>query len=94
MAREISRSIDQAIPASSSPQGFRGFSFMTKEHDQSRPDPAHPVDGAMSEDEIDRNLEESFPASDPPSWTLGTNHKEAPASEPDADPPQSGEGEA
>jgi len=33
----------------------------------------------MSEDEIDLNLDETFPASDPPSWTLGTNHRsEAP----------------
>ena len=29
----------------------------------------------MSETEIDRNLADSFPASDPPSWTMGTDHQ-------------------
>lgn len=38
--------------------------------------------GKMSEAEIDRNLAETFPASDPPSWTLGTDHHdEAPEAE-------------
>ena len=40
-----------------------------------------PGGGAMSEDEIDRNLTETFPASDPPSWTLGTDHREESPSE-------------
>ena len=31
----------------------------------------------MSEEEIDKNIADSFPASDPPSWTIGTDHKSA-----------------
>jgi hypothetical protein len=33
-------------------------------------------ESGMSEDEIDLNLAETFPASDPPSWTLGTDHRD------------------
>jgi hypothetical protein len=33
-------------------------------------------EGEMSEAEIDKNLQDTFPSSDPPSWTLGTNHHE------------------
>lgn len=35
-----------------------------------------PAETEMSEAEIDRNLAETFPASDPPSWTLGTDHRD------------------
>ena len=34
----------------------------------------------MSEREIDLNLAATFPASDPPSWTLGTDHQDKPDS--------------
>ena len=34
--------------------------------------------GEMSETEIDQNLADTFPASDPPSWTLGNPHDPVP----------------
>jgi hypothetical protein len=43
----------------------------------------------MSEAEIDRTLAETFPASDPPSWTLGTYHQRE-SSTPAAEPPAQG----
>ena len=42
---------------------------------------AQPNMSEMSEDEIDRNLMGTFPASDPPSWTLGVERDRKPASE-------------
>lgn len=41
--------------------------------------------GEMSEAEIDKNLQDTFPASDPPSWTLGTDHRKEPSVENESD---------
>jgi len=55
---------------------------MTEEGEREEGGAAAPGAGEMSEAAIDRNLAETFPASDPPSWTLGTDHREeAPAEE-------------
>jgi hypothetical protein len=47
---------------------------MAEEKERATLDTPEPKE--MSEAEIDRNLAASFPASDPPSWTLGTDHQE------------------
>jgi hypothetical protein len=51
---------------------------LSKNEERTAQVPPQPQEGEMSESEIDRNLEDTFPASDPPSWTLGTDHGEAP----------------
>jgi hypothetical protein len=48
------------------------------------PQPDEPQSGEMAEHEIDENLAGSFPASDPPAWTLGTDHRD-PDHDDDAD---------
>lgn len=53
------------------------------------PDNGEAEKDLMSEEEIDDNLDDSFPASDPPSWSLGTDHgREKSKAETDDDPPE------
>ena len=47
---------------------------MEEEQGRARDD-APREEGEMSETEIDETLDDTFPASDPPSWTLGTDHR-------------------
>ena len=54
---------------------------MTEDKDRLEPAVGQPNVNEISEDEIDRNLMGTFPASDPPSWTLGVERDKKPASE-------------
>ncbi|HEY0378594.1 MAG TPA: hypothetical protein VGC87_16890 [Pyrinomonadaceae bacterium] len=51
------------------------------EDKDSAPDKNAEDAGRALEDEIDETLDQSFPASDPPSWTLGTDHVVGPPEE-------------
>jgi hypothetical protein len=65
---------------------------MAEDKNREKPGPPERVGEEMSEVEIDRNLQETFPASDPPSWTLGTDHQRV-SPTPAEEPPAQVEGE-
>lgn len=48
---------------------------MAEDKDHSEDSARQQSQGEMKESEIDANLMDTFPASDPPSWTLGSNHR-------------------
>ena len=63
-----------------------------EDHLSEEDDEDQAVEGEMSEAEIDYNVMGTFPASDPPSWTLGIGrhrkpHDELEGAEPSANDP-------
>ena len=55
---------------------------MTQDENRETTETPERVVEGMTEAEIDRTLAETFPASDPPSWTLGTDHGREPTTLP------------
>jgi hypothetical protein len=55
---------------------------MAKSKASAKPKPQQTQpDSAISEEMIDKTLEDSFPASDPPSWTTGRERSDPPPAE-------------
>jgi len=62
---------------------------MSADADEDRPDgPSRDVGDVLDEAEMDDTLDDTFPASDPPSWTLGVDEsrRETPFDTVDNDP--------
>jgi hypothetical protein len=64
------------VPSRTAPDFQNRSSFMAEDDKQLTQDAFRSGEGEMSEAEIDYNVMGTFPASDPPSWTLGVRrHK-------------------